>query len=562
MLQQVAMAMDSSSDSMPFVLLGKNLKELRVTTTSDRDSLSRVCRSSLGTDGGTCMGPAAGGGDQPHLLTSGSLTARARNAAPFIIGVAGGTASGKTTVCDLVAQRLNDSCVVMLSQDAFYRDLNEEDQARAHAKNYNFDVPDAFDVPLILKCLMDLKAGRCSEVPSYDFTRHARDLEGGRRVEPADVIIIEGILILAMPEIRALLNMKVFVDTDDDLRLGRRIQRDVAERGRDVAGVIEQYTKFVKPAFDQFIGPSRRHADVVIPWHCQGGERGENVVAIDLITEHIKGKLQQPELRRFFRNLEVIPSSFQIRAMHTVLRNHLTSKNEFVFVADRLIRLVVEAGLGFLPFTEVQIRTPCGAPYVGVETVPIAEQLCGVSIIRSGESMENALRACCQGVKLGKILVRRTLPAAGTSYDDDGERRGWQQEGGDRPHRMGERESESSCTPSSRGRGGSAGEGGEEDILYEKLPADIAQRFVLLMDPVLSTGHSIVKAVESLLSKGVLESRILLLCIIAAPEGIQRVCGRFPQMKVITSEIESHVEGDNYTVVPGVGNFGDRYFCE
>ncbi|GAX82816.1 hypothetical protein CEUSTIGMA_g10242.t1 [Chlamydomonas eustigma] len=428
---------------------------------------------------------------------------RTRGAAPFIIGVTGGTASGKTTFCDMVAQKLNDSCVVMLSQDSFYRNLTAEEKQQAAAKNYNFDHPDAFDVTLMMRCLEELKNGRAVDVPCYDFSTHARDPLNSRRVEPADVVIIEGILVLHMAEIRKMLSMKVFVDTDDDVRLARRIQRDVTCRGRDVAGVIEQYTRFVKPAFDQFIAPSRKVADLIIPWHGSSN----NMVAIDLITEHIKTKLQQHEMRRFYPNLEVIPSNFQTRGMHTIIRNKDTSKNDFVFYADRLIRLVVEAGLGFLPFVERTVVTPSGRQYVGVD---FARKLCGVSVIRSGESMENALRACCQGIKLGKILVHR---------NDAG------------------------------------------DVTYQKLPADIASRHVLLMDPILSTGHVTIKVIEALLKEGVQENKILFLCIIAAPEGIRRVFDKFPTLKIVTSEIESHVE-DEYTVIPGVGNFGDRYFCD
>lgn len=469
---------------------------------------NRVARESFGTNVSSHVlgsSPRSAGG---YMI--GTKARTHKQTAPFFIGVAGGTASGKTSLCDQVAQRLNDTCVVLLSQDSFYKELNEEESAQARMSNYNFDHPNAFDLPLLLEVLNVLKQGKPANVPIYDFTRHARDPGYSKRVEPADVIIIEGILVLHMPEVRDMLQMKIFVDTDDDLRLGRRIQRDIAERGRDVVGVIEQYTKFVKPAFDLFIGPSRRHADIIIPW----SGRTNNLVAVDLVTEHIRGKLQQPELRRFFPNLHVIPSSFQIRAMHTTLRSKTTTKNEFVFVADRLIRLVVEAGLGFLPFIEKTIETPAGAAYCGVESVSISSSVCGVSIIRSGESMENALRACCQGIKLGKILVTRSK------------------------------------------------EGKVGELLWHALPLDIGQRHVLLMDPILSTGEALIKAIELLIDQGVHESKILLLTIIAAPEGVQTVCSRYPYIKVITSEIESHIDVDHYTVIPGCGNFGDRYFCE
>ncbi|MEW5300765.1 MAG: hypothetical protein WDW36_003672 [Sanguina aurantia] len=420
---------------------------------------------------------------------------------PFFIGVAGGTASGKTTVCDMIMQRLQDSCVVMVSQDSFYKSLTAEE--RKDVGVYNFDVPSAFDEPALLQCLVDLKDGCPVEIPTYDFNSHSRTTET-RKLEPADVVIVEGILVLHMLSIRKMLNMCVFVDTDDDVRLARRIQRDVSVRGRDVDGVIKQYTQFVKPAFDQFVAPSRRHADVIIPW-----AKGNNIVAIDLITEHIRLKLQQHELRRIYPHLEVIPSNFQIRGMHTIIRDATSSKADFIFYADRLNRLVVEAGLGHLPFTECEVITPAGHTYVGVE---FRRGICGVSIIRRGESMESALRGCCKGIKIGKILVQK-------SAQDQ-----------------------------------------SADIIYEKLPSDVADRHVLLLDPILCTGRTACKAIEVLLSKGVHQNQILLLTIMAAPEGIRRVCSTYPEVTIITSEIDLEVrEGQ---ILPGCGDFADRYFCE
>lgn len=435
---------------------------------------------------------------------------------PFIIGVAGGTASGKTTVCDRIMQRLHDQCVVMLSQDSFYLPLTPAQLEDVHS--VNFDHPDAFDEEAMLHCIEQIKMGQSVEIPIYDFTTHTRSKET-RKVDPADVVIIEGILVLHMERIRELLNMKIYVDTDDDVRLARRIQRDVAVRGRDVGGVIEQYTKFVKPSFDQFVGPSRRYADVIIPW-----QRGDNMVAIDLITEHMRLKLKQHELLRIYPNLEVIPSNYQIRGMHTIIRDRTTKKHDFVFYANRLNRLVVEAGLGHLPFSEKIVTTPTGHRYVGVD---FTRGICGVSVIRSGESMENALRECCQGIKIGKVLVARHY---GASSGGSGSVHGLQPQP-------------------------------QEHQVYEKLPGDIAERYVLLLDPVLATGGSACRAIQLLLSKGVLEEKILLLCLVAAPEGIHKVCSQHPAMKVITSEIDVRLDR-SYAVVPGVGEFGDRYFSD
>eukprot|EP00245_Coleochaete_scutata_P005936 TRINITY_DN19968_c0_g1_i1.p1 TRINITY_DN19968_c0_g1~~TRINITY_DN19968_c0_g1_i1.p1 ORF type:complete len:483 (-),score=81.72 TRINITY_DN19968_c0_g1_i1:1004-2452(-) len=417
---------------------------------------------------------------------------------PFIIGVAGGTASGKTTVCDQIIQSLHDQRVILIAQDSFYRGLSAEEMKHVH--EYNFDHPDAFDSEAILKTLNGLKKGEGVCIPTYDFKRHQRSPEV-RKVNAADVVILEGILVFHDPAIRGMMNMKIFVDTDADVRLARRIQRDTVDRGRDVAGVIEQYAKFVKPAFDDFVLPTKKYADVIIP------RGGDNHVAVDLIVQHIRLKLGQHDLRKIYPNVFVIQSTFQIRGMHTLIRDRATKTHDFVFYADRLIRLVVEHGLGHLPFKEMQVVTPTGSTYVGVD---FCKKLCGVSIIRSGESMENALRACCKGIKIGKILIHRV------------------------------------------------GDYGKQ-LIYEKLPLDIKERHVLLLDPCLATGNSAVHAINHLLQKGVPEGNIIFLNLISAPEGIHQVAKKFPLLKIVTSEIDQGLNAE-LRVVPGMGEFGDRYF--
>ncbi|GJP85792.1 hypothetical protein CLOP_g15891, partial [Closterium sp. NIES-67] len=314
---------------------------------------------------------------------------------PFLIGVSGGTASGKTTVCEQIIQQLHDHRVVLVNQDSFYRGLTDEELK--HVSDFNFDHPDAFDTEALLSTIIALKEGRSVEIPVYDFKTHQRS-KTVRKTNPADVIVLEGILVFHDSRVRALMNMKIFVDTDADVRLARRIRRDTLERGRDVQGVIDQYARFVKPAFDDFVLPTKKYADIIIP------RGGDNHVAVNLIVQHIGSKLGQHDLRKIYSNVHVIESTFQVRGMHTLIRNRDTKKHNFVFYADRLIRLLVEHGLGHLPFTEIQVTTPTGSTYVGIN---FSKKLCGVSIIRSGESMENALRACCKGVKIGKILIHR-----------------------------------------------------------------------------------------------------------------------------------------------------------
>lgn len=418
---------------------------------------------------------------------------------PFVIGVAGGAASGKTTVCDMIIQQLHDQRVVLVNQDSFYHNLSEEELMRVH--EYNFDHPDAFDTEQLLCCMGKLRHWQAVDIPNYDFKSYKNGVVPKRRVNPSDVIILEGILAFHDPRVRELMNMKIFVDTDPDVRLARRIRRDTVEKGRDIRTVLDQYSKFVKPAFDDFILPTKKYADIIIP------RGGDNHVAIDLIVQHIRTKLGQHDLCKICPNLYVIQSTFQIRGMHTLIRDAKTTKHDFVFYSDRLIRLVVEHGLGHLPFTEKQVITPTGSVYTGVD---FCKRLCGVSVIRSGESMENALRACCKGIKIGKILIHRE------------------------------------------------GDNGQQ-LIYEKLPKDISDRHVLLLDPILGTGNSAVQAISLLIRKGVPESNIIFLNLISAPQGVHVVCKNFPRIKIVTSEIEIGLN-DDYRVIPGMGEFGDRYF--
>jgi uridine kinase len=199
---------------------------------------------------------------------------------PFIIGVAGGSGSGKTTVVRKILEALEDTSVPVLEHDRYYRDRNDLRLEERAALNY--DHPDSLETDLLVRHVNDLRAGRTIEAPVYDFARHARK-EETETVAPGRAIIIEGILIYTDPALRKLMDVKVFVDTDDDTRFIRRLQRDISERGRTVQSVIEQYLGTVKPMHLDFVEPSKRYADIIIP---QGGH---NVVAIDMLLRLIRG---------------------------------------------------------------------------------------------------------------------------------------------------------------------------------------------------------------------------------------------------------------------------------
>jgi len=208
---------------------------------------------------------------------------------PFMIGVAGGTASGKSTVCDLLMEKLGqhdvnivEKQVVHLSQDSFYRELTEAESEKAKKGMFNFDHPNAFDNELMETCLQQILEGRPTQVPVYDFKTNARVPGVYSTIYPSDVVLVEGILVFYTATLRNIFDLKLFVDTDADIRLARRVMRDIEDRGRDLEHVLHQYTTLVKPAFEEFCIPTKKYADVIIP-------RGaENVVAIDLIKQHIE----------------------------------------------------------------------------------------------------------------------------------------------------------------------------------------------------------------------------------------------------------------------------------
>jgi uridine kinase len=208
---------------------------------------------------------------------------------PLTIAVAGGTGSGKTTVSQALIERVGAEHIAYLPHDAYYKDLRHLPKNQRAA--INFDHPHSLDTPLMIEHVRTLQRSQPVEIPIYDFTRHQRTSET-QPVEPSPIILVEGILIFAEPELRELFDIKIFVDTDADIRFIRRLQRDIIERGRTVDSVIKQYLSTVRPMHIEFVEPSRHHADVIIP---QGGY---NTVAIDMVADRVRMMLAKNEARR------------------------------------------------------------------------------------------------------------------------------------------------------------------------------------------------------------------------------------------------------------------------
>lgn len=202
---------------------------------------------------------------------------------PLVIGIAGGTGSGKTTISNLIIDRVGHENIASLSHDAYYRDMvNLPLKKRAKV---NYDHPDSLESELLVEHIKELKQGNIVQMPVYDFTTHSRK-QVTITIYPQPVILVDGILIFVEKDLRKLFDVKIFVDTDADLRFIRRLQRDISERGRTQESVIKQYLKTVRPMHLEFVEPSKRYADVIIP------EGGMNQVALDMLTARIEELLR------------------------------------------------------------------------------------------------------------------------------------------------------------------------------------------------------------------------------------------------------------------------------
>jgi uridine kinase len=278
----------------------------------------------------------------------------------------GGSASGKTTVAKKIIEDLNVQWVSLLSMDSFYKVLTKEQHESANRNEYDFDHPDAFDFNLIYTTLQELKKGKQVHIPVYNFTTHSRETRT-KTVYGANVVIFEGIMAFATKELIELMDIKIFVDTDADIRLARRLKRDISERGRSIDSVLAQYNKYVKPSFEYYIAPTMHCADIIVP------RGGDNTIAIDLIIKLVNRELQQRggKLRSNLAfklnhkagelpvSLNKLEETKQIKFMHTIIRNENTSRDEFIFYSNRLMRVLIEHALSLLPFEVLKkIFTP------------------------------------------------------------------------------------------------------------------------------------------------------------------------------------------------------------
>jgi len=412
-----------------------------------------------------------------------------------IIGIAGSSGSGKSSLSHAIVSQMNLPWVCILSMDSFYKTLDEKASRQAFLNEYDFDSPDAIDFDILVDRLKELKAGKRAEIPIYSFVKHARQKETTSIYSP-HVLVLEGIFALYDPRVLELLDMKIFCEADADTCLSRRILRDVEERGRDIEGCIKQWFAFVKPNFERYVEPQRKVADIIVP-------RGvENRVAITMVIQYIQQKLNhkserhRAELKKLGKASEDEPLSErvllleqtpQLRGMNTIIQDFESSTEEFIFYFDRLATLLVEHAMNNVYFKEMVVETPIGNEYHGLVATG---EISAVVILRAGAVFETGLKRVIPDCRTGRLLIQSNVRT------------------------------------------------GEPELHYLKLPEDIGKHdSVLLLDPQMSSGGAALMAVQVLVDHGVPEEKIVFVTYSAGKIGLNRLTKVFPGLKVVVCTI-------------------------
>jgi uridine kinase len=415
-----------------------------------------------------------------------------------IIGVAGASGSGKTSLAIEIVRKLDLPWVIILSIDSFYKSLSPEENRLAHLNEWDLDSPKSIDFDLLYEKLKELKQGKRVDIPIYSFEQHQRTSETMSIYSP-HVVILEGILALNDERILKMLDMKVFVEADPDVCLSRRIVRDVRERGRTIEGTIKQWFGYVKPVFQKYVEPQREVADLIVP-------RGMlNTMAIEMIANQTrqmlkaKSRRHNMELQRLGEafdssslsdNVLIFDQGPQVKGISTILRNPLTLEEEFIFYFNRLTAMLIEKALDCHNYLPTKVTTKAGT-YDGLKS---AGKISAVVVLRGGSAMEPGLKRTIPDCMTGRMLIQSNLRT------------------------------------------------GEPELHYLKLFSDIADHeTVLLLDPQMSSGGAALMAVKVLVDHGVAERRIVFVTCSAGRRGVSRLTAVFPKIKVVAAEL-----GDDY----------------
>lgn len=418
---------------------------------------------------------------------------------PYIIGVAGNSGSGKTSVSQRIISQINQAWTVLLSFDNFYNPLTEEERKQAFSNNFDFDTPESLDLDLLVETVKLLKQGRSTEIPVYSFLNHNRT-DKSTTIYGANVIIIEGIYALYDPRLLSLMDLKIFVDTDLDVCLARRLTRDILYRGRDLLGIMSQWERFVKPNAVRYVQATMNNADLIIP-------RGlDNTIAIDLMIQHIQKQLYLKSIAHVAHlrslgtilldvdkcnNIQFLSISNQTLGINSILFNKYTSRNDFIFYFDRISSLLIETACNeFInTFESKQVSTKSGI-FSGL--IPNFT-LFAVSIIRSGDCFMTSIKRTFRDISIGKLLIQ----------------------------------SDSTT--------------GEPKLHFESLPKKLFKssinKKVLLFDSQIISGAASIMAIRILIDHGINQEDIILTTYLSTELGLRRIMHVFPKVNIIIGKL-------------------------
>lgn len=339
---------------------------------------------------------------------------------PYIIGIGGPSGSGKTSVASKIVSMMNVPWTVLISLDNFYKPLSKEQRERAFNSQYDFDEPAAIDLDLAYECISNLREGKKTNIPIYSFVHHNRVPDKSIPIYGASVIVLEGIYALYDQRLLDLMDIKIYVDTDLDVCLARRLSRDIVSRGRDLQGCIDQWERFVKPNAVKFVNPTMKNADAIIP------AMNENTIAVRLVADHIKSKLDIKseehikELNKLsgvsagfkYENLQnnpsiiELPKTNQVRTLLTMIFDKNLDRDDFVFYFDRIAMILLSKALDNLPIS-TQKTLITASNHVMHDVIRCDfDQITSVSIIRSGDCFMKSIRKTIPNITIGKLLIQ------------------------------------------------------------------------------------------------------------------------------------------------------------
>ncbi|KAK6459919.1 uridine kinase [Scheffersomyces coipomensis] len=425
---------------------------------------------------------------------------------PYIIGIAGNSGSGKTSIAQKIVQELNQPWTVLLSFDNFYNPLTEDERKLAFSNNFDFDTPESLDLNLVVETVLSLKKGHKTTIPVYSFEHHNRT-DKTITIYGANVIIIEGIYTLYDPRLLDIMDLKIYVDTDLDICLARRLTRDILYRGRDLSGCLQQWEKFVKPNAVKYVNPTMNNADLIIP-------RGlDNVIAINLMIKHIEKQLilKSSQHLKYLQtldikirdlneyNVKILPINNQTKGINSILFNEDTERSDFIFYFDRISTIIIEEGLHFInDFEPITVTAAKSYQYQGLKLV---DDIVAISIIRSGDCFMNSIKKTFPEISIGKLLIQ------------------------------------------------SDSKTGEPQLHYDSIPQDIQQNKIMLFDSQIISGAASIMAIQVLLDHDCKPKDIILCCYLSTELGLRRILNVFPEVNIVIgklSNINDNADGSKW----------------